>query len=286
MGRYEEEQGGGRRRKPCECGLDGFVVVDPRPAKPEADEGGDAVEEREHNEADEGDLFWKESQREERTESNEERTFPGDDVPAEANTPPVFWWYNQMGYGERWNNPEWSDRSMVRSFDEYMEAAIKAGWWDGLDHPRKEATPQVYIECGGNTFRRTRGGKKAMAGLWSRLKTVIAIDFKLNSTVQNADYFLPAAQHYEKVAFSIPSPFVANLTLGDKVVEPAGEARNEWEIFLAILTGMSKRAKERGLETYTMPDGTVMRYDHMVPGYTMGGYYLSLIPISEPTRPY
>ena len=201
----------------------------------------------------------------------DERT--GDDVPPEANTPPVFWWYNQMGYGERWNNPEWSDRSMVRSFDEYMEAAVKAGWWDGLDHPRKEAPTQVYIECGGNTFRRTRGGKKAMAGLWSKLQAVIAIDFKMNSTVQNADYFLPAAQHYEKVAFSIPGPFVANLTLGDKVVNPAGEARGEWDIFLDILTAMAERAKERGLETYTMPDGTIVRYDRLVAGYTMGGYY-------------
>ena len=201
----------------------------------------------------------------------DERT--GDDVPAEANTPPVFWWYNQMGYGERWNNLEWSDRSMVRSFDEYMEAAVEAGWWDGLDHPRKEESPQVYIECGGNTFRRTRGGKKAMAGLWSRLKAVIAIDFKMNATVQNADYFLPAAQHYEKLAFSIPGPFVANLTLGDKVVEPAGEARNEWDIFLSILSAMSARAAERGLETFTMPDGTIVRYDRMVREYTMGGYY-------------
>ncbi len=201
----------------------------------------------------------------------DERT--GDDVPAEANTPPVFWWYNQMDYRERWNNPEWSDSSMVRSFDEYMEAALKEGWWDGLDHPRKEETPQVYIECGGNTIRRTRGGKKAAATLWSKLKTVIAIDFKLNITAQNADYFLPAAQHYEKIAFSIPGPFVANLTLADQVVAPAGESRNEWEIFLAILASVEQRAKERGLESFAMPDGTQVRYDQLVAAYTMGGYY-------------
>ena len=140
----------------------------------------------------------------------------------------------------------------------------RAGWWDGLDHPRKDVAPQVYIECGGNTFRRTRGGKKAMAGFWSRLPAVIGIDFKLNSTVQNADYFLPAAQHYEKVAFSIPGPFVANLTLGDKVVEPAGEARSEWDIFLALLTAVSDRAKERGLEAFSLPDGSTQRYDRLV----------------------
>jgi len=201
----------------------------------------------------------------------DERT--GDDVPQEANTPPVFWWYNQMDFGDRWNKPEWSDPSMVRTFDQYMDSAIKAGWWDGLDHPRKEAVPQVYIECGGNSFRRTRGGRKAMASLWSRLKTVIAIDFKMNATVQQADYFLPAAQHYEKISFSIPGPFVANLTLADKVVDPAGEARNEWDIFAAILKAVAARAEERGLESFSMPDGTTVRYDRLVAGYTMGGYY-------------
>ena len=201
----------------------------------------------------------------------DERT--GDDVPAEANTPPVFWWYNQMDYAERWNRPEWSDSSMVRSFDEYMDAAVKEGWWDGLDHPRREYAPQVYIECGGNTVRRPRGGKKAMAGLWSRLKTVIAIDFKMTATVQQADYFLPAAQHYEKLAFAIPGPFVANLTLADQVVAPAGESKNEWDIFLAILKAVSARAGERGLESFVLPDGTPVRYDQMVASYTIGGYY-------------
>jgi len=200
----------------------------------------------------------------------DERT--GDDVPPDANTPPVFWW-RLMGFGERWNKPEWSDPSMARSFDEYMAAALKEGWWDGLDHPRLEDVPQVYIECGGNTLRRTRGGKKAMAGLLSKLGTIIAIDFKLNATAQQADYFLPAAQHYEKIAFSIPGPYVGNLTLADRVVAPVGEARDEWGIFLAILETMSARARERGLESFALPDGTAVRYDQLAAGYTMGGYY-------------
>lgn len=162
---------------------------------------------------------------------------------------------------------------MARSFDDYMAAALKEGWWDGLDHPHADESPQVYIECGGNTFRRTRGGKKAMASLVSRLKTIIAIDFKMSATVQQADYFLPAAQHYEKIAFSIPGPFVGNLTLSDRIVPPAGESRDEWDIFLAILQAMARRAAERGLQAFVLPDGTSVRYDQLVPGYTIGGYY-------------
>ena len=201
----------------------------------------------------------------------DERT--GDDVPAEAGTPPVFWWYNQMDFGERWNKPEWSDGSMARTFDEYMASAIAEGWWDGLDNPRKDASPQVFIECGGNTLRRTRGGKKSWAGLIEKLNTIVVIDFKMTATVQQADYFLPAAQHYEKISFSIPGPFVANLTLSDRIVDPAGESRNEWDIFRALLEAIARRAAERGLTSFMLPEGAEVRYDQLVPGYTVGGYY-------------
>ena len=54
----------------------------------------------------------------------------------------------------------------------------------------------------------------------------------MSQTALYGDYFLPAAQHYEKIAFHIPTPHVMNLTFGDKAAEPAGEAKNEWEIYL------------------------------------------------------
>ena len=127
----------------------------------------------------------------------------GDEVPAQANTTPLFWWYNQADFAERWNNRAWGDETMARGFDDYLSEALEEGWWDGLDHPRKEEEPQVYIECGGNTMRRTRGGRKVLDRLWSKLKSVIVIDFKMTATAQQADYFLPAAQHYEKIAFAI-----------------------------------------------------------------------------------
>ncbi len=200
-------------------------------------------------------------------------TTSGEDVPAEASTAPVFWWYNQAEYGERWNNPEWGDKTMQRSFDEYMKEALNKGWWDGLDHPRRDEAPQVYIECGGNTMRRTRGGKKALSKLWSKLKTAIVIDFKMTATGQQADYFLPAAQHYEKIAFSIPGPYVANLTLSDRVVNPAGESKSEWDIFQLLLEAISLRAQQRQLDSYQDPDGTTHHYSQMVNRYTMDGYY-------------
>ena len=57
------------------------MVVDPGPAEPDADEGGDAVEEREHYEPDESDLFFKEDETEEGTEREEERSLSRGGVP-------------------------------------------------------------------------------------------------------------------------------------------------------------------------------------------------------------
>lgn len=200
-------------------------------------------------------------------------TRKGDDVPAVGGTAPVFYWNNHVDYNERYNNKEWSDKTMVRSFDEYMEEAVSKGWWDGLDHPRKEEVPQVYIECAGNTLRRTRGGRKALSTLWSKLKTIIAIDFRMSATAQHADYFLPAAQHYEKIAFSIPGPYTANLTFSDQAVEPAGESKSEWDMFQMILEAIAARAEERGLESYSDPSGNIHTYSQMLAKYTMDGYY-------------
>ncbi len=199
---------------------------------------------------------------------------PGDEVPAAAHSAPAFWWYYQSEYGDRWNKKEWGDTSLARGFDEFLQEALDKGWWDGLDHPRRDESPQMLIECGSNMLRRSRGGKKKlMESLWPKLKTIVDIDFRMTTTASYSDYFLPAAQHYEKVSFAITGPYVMNLTLADKVIEPAGEAKSEWLIFSELLEVMGERAAARGLVEFTDPEGKVRRYADMVNVFTMNGYY-------------
>lgn len=197
-----------------------------------------------------------------------------EEMPAASHAPPAFWWYYQQEMGERWNTPEWGDTSLPRTFDEYMQEALDKGWWDGLDHPRKDEVPQVMIECGSNMIRRVRGGKKAMMDtLWPKLKTIVSIDFRMTTTVAYSDYFLPAAQHYEKVNFAFASPQIMNMTLGDKVVEPQGEAMSEWTMFIRILETVAARAEARGLTEYADPEGKVRKYAGLVDEFTMNGHY-------------
>ena len=187
---------------------------------------------------------------------------------------PAFWWYWQAGYKDRWNKREWGDESLPRNFDEYFNEAVDKGWWQGLDSPRPENPPQVLFECGGNMLRRTRGGKKALLPtLWPKLKTIVTIDFRISQTSLYADYFLPCAQHYEKLTFGMPTPHVMNLTLGDKAAQPPGEAKDEWQIFDLLIKKIAEVAEQRGLVEYTGGNGVSRKYADLSRAYSMNGYF-------------
>lgn len=182
----------------------------------------------------------------------------------------AFWWYFQAGYADRFNNRKWSDESLPRTFDEYMNEAIDKGWWE---LPPKDP-PRVLIECGGNMLRRTRGGKTALLDtLWPKLKMIVTMDFRISQTALYADYVLPVAQHYEKLGFSIPTPHLLHLNLSDKAAEPAGESKNEWDLYLALLEKFVERGKARGISEYELLDGSKRELDKMVDNFTMKGYY-------------
>ncbi len=197
----------------------------------------------------------------------------GEEAPRLTGSPPAFWWYWQGNFKERWENPEWGDTSLPRTFNEYFEEALEKGWWNNRDNPRPENPPYMIIECGGNMLRRTRGGYTQLGDtLWETLKMIVSIDFRLNFTGLNSDIILPAAQHYEKVGFHIPTSHVMNLTFSDKNAEPAGEAKPEWEIYQLILKKLAERAKVRGVTSYQNRFGAKFDPQVMWNEYTLDGY--------------
>ncbi len=195
--------------------------------------------------------------------------------PASGSEPSVeaFWWYNHAGFAERWNTPGWGDDSLPRSFDDYYNEAIESGWWTGLDGPKPEHPPKVLIECGGNMIRRTRGGRTILLdSLWPKLDLIVSIDFRISGTGLHSDILLPAAQHYEKLGYHIPTPHQMVLTFSDKAAEPAGEALSEWEIYQRILKKLSERAADRGIEEYKSRNGQKFKTADLWERYTLDGY--------------
>jgi DMSO reductase family type II enzyme molybdopterin subunit len=185
--------------------------------------------------------------------------------------PPVWWWYYHCGYRDVWNRREWNDPSMPREFDEYVREALEKNWWAGVNVPLADKPPRVLMEVGGNLFRRTRGGQSMfLKNLWPQLKLIVSVDIRMTTTGLFSDYVLPAAQQYER-------PHVHGLaatmffTLLDKAVEPAGEAKPEWQIYRLLAKKLSERGKARGITEYKDGRGRTYRLDTLEEAFT-GGY--------------
>ncbi len=186
--------------------------------------------------------------------------------------PPAFFWYTHAGYRERWNNRDWSDASMPRDFDQYYQEAVGSRAWDPAAEIAATKPPRVLLEVGGNTLRRTRGGKNALLrNLWPKLTKIVCMDYRMSQTALYADIVLPATQHYEKAAFSMPTPWPFILSMSHAVVPPYGESRGEWEALGGLLKKIAERAKERGLEGFQHRSGGWRRYDELWDLFTLKG---------------
>jgi DMSO reductase family type II enzyme molybdopterin subunit len=177
-------------------------------------------------------------------------------------TPPAFFWYHHCGYREVWNRREYSDSGMKRSFDEYFQEACEKGWWKSADAPARKAEPRFLIEVGGNLLRRQRGGARMLLEhLWPKLKTIVSVDWRINTTGLCADYILPAAQHYEKMNQPYASPMHLHVLLIEKAAEPQGEARSEWQIVQDLARTLEERAKARKTKPWLLRNGEPVKLE-------------------------
>jgi DMSO reductase family type II enzyme molybdopterin subunit len=195
-------------------------------------------------------------------------------APQGAMVPPAFLWYYHCGYQDNWNRPEWNDPTMQRPFDEYFDEALDKGWWDGVARPGPETPPRVYFEVGGNTLRRTRGGQnQLLPNFWPKLKCIVTVDWRMNTTGLFSDYLLPVAHHYEKVNFQFSTPSVLHLVFSDKAVEPPDDVKSEFEIGRMLAEKIEERAKARGVVESRDSRGMVRRLDNLSERFTVGNAF-------------
>jgi DMSO reductase family type II enzyme molybdopterin subunit len=193
-------------------------------------------------------------------------------APIGNTVPPAFLWYYHCGLKDRWNEASWNDPAIGEGFDARMKEALGKGWWMGLDRPGPDNPPRVIFEVGGNFLRRLRGGQKlAVENLWPKLKMIVTVDWRMQTTAMWSDIVLPVALSYEKMTFHIPTPDILNLTFSDAAAAPPGEAKPEFEIFKLLAEKIEERAKARGLEECKDARGGVHRLDGLVAKYTKGG---------------
>ena len=193
-------------------------------------------------------------------------------APMGNTVPPAFLWYYHCGYRERWNTASWNDPAIGEGFDARLQYALDKGWWRGLDRPAADKPPRVMFEIGGNLLRRFRGGQKLiLENLWPKLKMMVTVDWRMQTTAMWSDIVLPVALSYEKMTFHIPTPDILNLTFSDEAATAPGEAKPEFEIFKLLAEKIEERAAARGFVEYKDSRGGAHRLDNLVASFTLGG---------------
>lgn len=103
-----------------------------------------------------------------------------------------------------------------------------------------EGRIRAFFVSAGNPVLSVPNGAE-LAGAMEGLDLSVALDLYVSDTSRHCDYVLPATTMYEREDFPLPflslftTPFIQ---MTEKVVEPAGESRQEWE----VIDEISRRA--------------------------------------------
>lgn len=130
---------------------------------------------------------------------------------------------------------EWDRRSRIRGYPRLLGEYPAATLADEILTPGEGQIRALIVTAGNplSTGADVARLRKAFGGL----DLLVVIDVKQTTTTDYAHWLLPATTFFERkdinIAFTrhTPFPFVQYT---DRVVEPRGDAREEWEIFRAL----------------------------------------------------
>lgn len=126
-------------------------------------------------------------------------------------------------------------RSRVGELPEVLGSLPASVMAKEMTTPGEGQIRAFFVSAGNPVLSVPNGAEltEAMRGL----DLSVAIDLYESDTSRHCDYILPATTMYEREDFPLPflslftTPFIQ---MTDRVVEPAGEARQEWEVIDAI----------------------------------------------------
>jgi len=122
-------------------------------------------------------------------------------------------------------------RSRVGDLPEVLGSLPASVMAKEMTTPGKGQIRAFFVSAGNPVLSVPNGDEleAAMAGL----ELSVAIDLYVTDTTRHCDFILPATTMYEREDFPLPflslftTPFIQ---MTDPVIEPAGEARQEWEV--------------------------------------------------------
>ncbi len=190
-----------------------------------------------------------------------------------ASVNPVLFYNNFAGLLEKTVKANSWDATLKRPVQEYLDESLKQGWQVAVPKPGKP--PKVLLEFGGQFLRRSRSTEGLVKTLLPQVELLVSIDCRMGTGALYADYILPAAQGYEKDTIRVnTSSYCPYLHAGNKVTQPVGEAKAEWEIFCRLAKAIGERAKAQGVASFTDRYGKERRLDTLFDQVTGQGLYL------------
>jgi len=191
-----------------------------------------------------------------------------------TSSPPAFFHYYHCGYQETWNKKEWSDPEMKRSFDDYVNDAVRRGWWGGLVKPGSGTDPLVFIAVATNPIRRQRGGSGSLLKtLWPKLEKIVVVDNRMSSSAMQADIVLPAAMQYERPNLQYAITHTFSIGFSEAATPPMGESKTEWEIFSLLSKKVEEVAEEEDCLEYQDGRRQTRTLEGLGDTFTFNGIY-------------
>lgn len=168
-------------------------------------------------------------------------------------------------------NPSW-DPHLKRPIKEYVREAFDKKWQ--FLAPGAEQEPKVMFALGGNFLRRARCTNVLMENFLPKLRLLVSIDWRWNATALYADLVLPACSWYEKSStFMMGMPVQPFVHVVNQATEPLYESMGEWKMFCLLARKVEERARERGVDSYKVANGTEHRFAGLEDKVTFGGLY-------------
>jgi len=182
----------------------------------------------------------------------------------------ALFWYVHGGLLEASADLQKWDPYAKRPAREYLDESF-AKEWQSL-WPRPGNDPKILFVFGSNPLRRVRGYPLILKNLWPKLRSVVTLDMRMTSSALHSDYVLPVSAWYERNEHKWATPLNPYIHAGEKAATYY-ESKSDWEVISRLTIAIDRRARERGMKSYTDRNGNRRPLDNLYDKFSQGGLY-------------
>ncbi len=187
-------------------------------------------------------------------------------------TPALLFLYQHAGLDEAVNNPKYHDVNPGKPMKEAIKEAFDKGWLPQF--PANGKDPRMYIHTRVNPLRRYPKPQLVKENLFPKFEMIVGINVKMSATCLYSDIILPGTHFYERRGIKYAQSYVPYYVVGDKVVEPHGDTKTEWEISGLLAKIISEKSKKKGLTKIKDAKGNNLDYTKIYDKWSRDGEFV------------